>query len=104
MESMKALVTQSGSRYRFIGLSLSSERLTDYIRDNSLPFPVYSHLSPDTVKTYKLGSTPATIVVSTAGRVLGVWNGAFGGPAKSELENFFSARLPELKKPNPKSP
>jgi hypothetical protein len=55
MDNLKTLLDKEGGQYRFIGLSLSEETLADYVAKNPLSIPVYSGLSPATLKTYKLG-------------------------------------------------
>ncbi len=97
MDSFKTLLDKEGGHYRFIGLSLSEETLTQYIAKNGLKLPVYSSLSPETLKTYKLGSTPQTIVISPEGEVLQDWLGAYIGDQKSQVEAFFHVSLPGLK-------
>src|SRR5260370_15606139 len=64
IDNFKTLVDKVRGGYRFIGLSLSNEGLPEYVGKNELMLPVYSGLSPETLKTYKLGSTPQTIGIS----------------------------------------
>ena len=97
MDNLKALVDNASGQYRFIGLSLSKEGLAAYIEKNELKLPVYSGLSAETLKAYRLGSTPQTIVVSPEGRVLQDWVGAYVGEQKSQVEAFFHVRLPGLR-------
>jgi peroxiredoxin len=105
LNNLKALMDKHGAEYRFIGLSLSEEGVAQYVARNSLGVPVYSGLSPETLKTYKLGSTPQTIVISPEGKVLQDWVGAYAGPQKSEVEAFFHITLPGLiPASEPKSP
>jgi len=97
MDNLKTLLDKEGGRYRFIGLSLSEETLPDYVAKNDLKLPVYSGLSLETLKTYKLGSTPQTIVVTREARVLQDWSGAYVGDQKSQVEAFFHVSLPGLR-------
>jgi peroxiredoxin len=97
MDNLKTLVDREGGNYRFIGLSLSEEALPDYVAKNDLKLPVYSGLSPETLTTYKLGSTPQTIVISPGGKVLKDWVGAYVGDQKSQVEAFFHVSLPGLR-------
>jgi len=59
-----------------------------------LPFPVYSGMNDSTGRTFKLRSTPTTILVSPKGIVLAVWEGAYGGETKSSIEKYFNVSLP----------
>jgi len=58
---------------------------------------VYTDLSDDTKKAYKMGGTPQTIVVSSDGQVLQNWNGAYTGEQQKQVEEFFGITLPGLK-------
>ena len=97
IDNLKTLLDQERGRYRFIGLSLSDETLSEYVAKNDLKLPVYSSLSPETLKTYKLGSTPQTIVISPEGKVLQDWTGAYVGEQKSQVEAFFHVTLPGIR-------
>jgi len=97
IESFKTLAKKESSQYRFIGISLSEQGLADYVAKNDLKLPIYSRLSAETLKTYKLGSTPETIVVSPESRVLEDWAGAYAGDQQSQVEAFFRISLPGLR-------
>ena len=97
MDNFKTLVDKESDQYRFIGLSLSEEGLAEYVAKNDLKLPVYSGLSPETLKTYKLGSTPQTVVISPEGKVLEDWPGAYVGDQRAKVEAFFHVSLPGLK-------
>jgi peroxiredoxin len=97
LDNFKTLLDRERGEHRFIALSLSDEGLAQYIAKNDLKLPVYSELSPETLKTYKLGSTPQTIVISPEGKVLEDWAGAYVGDQKSQVEAFFHVSLPGLR-------
>jgi peroxiredoxin len=97
MDNLKTLLDKEGGHYRFIGLSLSEEGLAEYVAKNDLNLPNYSGLSPETLKTYKLGRTPQTIVISPEGKVLQNWAGAYVGDQKSQVEAFFHVSLPGIR-------
>ena len=61
---------------------------------HGMDFPVYSGLSPSAMDSYRLGTTPETIVVSPNGAVLGTWDGAYTAGTKAALERFFAISLP----------
>jgi peroxiredoxin len=96
MDNFKALLDKGSSQYRFIGLSLSEEGLTEYVRKNDLKLSVYSSLSTGTADAYKLSGTPQTIVVSPEGHVLQNWMGAYVGEQKAQVEAFFHVTLPGI--------
>lgn len=97
--NMRALVQNAGNRYRFVGLSLSSNKLSDYVKQNQLEFPIYTDLPVLTMRDYKLGGTPETIVVSPQGQVTRIWSGAFADDLQKEVENYFSVKLPGIMDP-----
>jgi peroxiredoxin len=96
-DNFKTLVDKKGAEYRIIGLSLSKNGLQEYAASQGLSIPIYTGLSPETIRAYKLGGTPQTIVISPEGRVLQNWIGAYVGHQKSEVEAFFSVTLPGLR-------
>jgi peroxiredoxin len=103
LDNFKTLALKESGQYRVIGLSLSEQNLPEYVAKSDLRLPVYSGLSPETLKTYKLGSTPQTIVISPEGKVLQDWVGAYAGDQKSQVEAFFHVSLPGLRElPNEK--
>lgn len=97
VDNLKTLLEKEGGHFRFIGLSLSEKTLAEYVAKNNLKFPIYSGLSPETLRTYKLGSTPQTIVISPESRVVENWLGAYAGNQKSEVEAFFHVNLPGIR-------
>jgi hypothetical protein len=97
VDNLKTLVDKEGGYYRFIGLALSEQALPEYVAKNDLKLPVYSGLSPETLKAYRLGGTPQTIVISPEGKVLEDWSGAYVGDQKSQIEAFFHVSLPGLR-------
>lgn len=97
IDNFRTLAEKETGQYRVLGISLSQEGLADYVAKNQLKLPVYSGLSVETLRTYKLGSTPQTIVISTDGKVLQDWVGAYVGQQKKEIEEYFHLSLPGLR-------
>ena len=96
LENMMTLRREIGSHYAFVGVSLTSTGLTEYVSQNKLDYPVVADI-PDSVKAaYKMGGTPSTIVVSPDNKVLKVWSGAYQGTSLQEIENYFQVKLPGL--------
>lgn len=87
----------AGQRFRFIGITtVPHKEAAAYLSTHELTFPAYADVSETWAKAYKLGVTPQTIVVGRGGRVLKVWSGAFTGNTKTEVESYFSVKLPDL--------
>jgi peroxiredoxin len=100
LDNIKALSASSSGRYRFVGISLDRDdpaAVRDYASKNGLTFPVYYEPSLATLKSYKLGGTPHTIVVSPDGKVMNDWAGAYNAELRPELENFFGVSLPGIR-------
>lgn len=98
LENIRRLAEQARRDYRFIGLSLSSDELPDYVKNNQLGFPVYRDISPTFLTTYKAGGTPQTLVISPEGRVLKNWQGAYANDMQKEIEQYFGVKLPGISK------
>ena len=96
LDNLKALLKSKGAQERFVGLSLSQPGLADYVRANELTIPVLTALSADTIRAYRLGATPQTLVISPEGRVLENWRGAWINKQKSDIEVFFNVSLPGI--------
>jgi peroxiredoxin len=96
MDNLRALLKAEGEDRRFIGLSLSGVGLADYVHTNKLTIPILTGLSSETIKAYKLGGTPQTLVISPEGRVVQNWRGAWTNNQKSDIETFFHVNLPGI--------
>ena len=86
-----------------IGLSLSGTSLGDYVAKHGLRFPIYADPSPQAVISYRLAGTPETFLISTEGKLMRDWKGAYIGLNKREIEDYFAVELPGLneQEPNP---
>jgi peroxiredoxin len=82
-----------------VGLSLSSDKLLNYVTENKLDFPMYADLPYIPTRDYKLGGTPQTFVVSPNGEVMKVWTGAFAEGTQKEVEAYFGVTLPGIRDP-----
>jgi peroxiredoxin len=102
--NVRALVSQAKSKYRFIGLSLTSHGLGNYLEAHDVDFPTYSDPSDASRSQYHLYSTPTTFVIARSGKLLKIWAGAYLGQTRSDIEHFFSVQLPEPSKPGPPIP
>ncbi len=94
--NIQALAGSRHSCYRFVAISLSDEELKPYLAAHPFAFDVYSGVSAATLKQLGVRGTPQTIVVSTEGRVMKNWSGAFTGDVGRGVESQFGVRLPGL--------
>lgn len=100
LDNVKALSASASGRYRLVGISLDRDdpgAVRDYVSKNGLTFPVYYEPSLATFKSYKLGGTPQTIVISPEGKVMNDWAGAYNAELRPELESFFGVSLPGMR-------
>ena len=87
--SIQSLVSAGTARFRFVGVSLAPNTNGG---DDGFEFPVvFSDGRP-----LPFASTPLTLVVGRDGRVLQSWPGAYTGPAKRRIEEYFAVSLPAL--------
>lgn len=94
--NIKALAEQVGSKYRFIGLSISGQNFREYVLNGHAPFSTFLVNSSEEIKKLELGSTPQTLIVSSSGRVEEAWQGAYIEKNRTEIEKYFGVRLPGL--------
>jgi len=98
--NVKALIAGTHDRVRFIGLATSPD-VEEYMAERRLGFEVYTGLSLETVRAYRFGGTPQTVVISPEGIVEHVWAGAYGDRVQREIERTFGFALPGLPKAAP---
>jgi peroxiredoxin len=96
IQNIKALAERTKGKYRVIGLSLSSDNLQEYVSRSEFTFPIYSDLSPGATIKYRLGGTPQTIFISSEGKLVKEWKGAYIGTTKQQIETQFGLELPGI--------
>jgi hypothetical protein len=79
---------------RIVGVSLGPT--LDKESATKSPFKEILRPSAATVRAYRLGGTPATIVVSPTGKILNAWAGAYGGPIAESVSKALAVSLPGL--------
>jgi thioredoxin-related protein len=95
LNNLKTLTEQRGNDYRFIGISIGdAERLNLYKAENNLEIATFIVKPEDLGNSYKVEGTPQTIVISSSGKVIQNWTGAYIGEQGSEIERFFNVHLP----------
>lgn len=94
LQNIKKLASETHSKYKLIGLSLSNDGLRDYLEKNNLNFTVYTEPPFSVTSAYKLGGTPQTIVISPEGKIIKNWIGAYTEDVAVEVEDFFKIHLP----------
>lgn len=95
-DNVRRLAKSTSKTHRFLGLALSDYQLQEHVNNNQISFPVYKQLSPETMNKLMLGSVPQTIVISSQGKILKNWMGAYSGAIQQEVEAFFRVKLPGM--------
>ena len=96
---VRTLAVAGAGRFRVIGISLGGTRGNDfgeYVQSEEMPFPIYAGISDAASRELRVRSTPTTILIGPEGGVLSVWEGAYGGRTKSDIESYFNVQLPAL--------
>jgi peroxiredoxin len=96
LDSLKALRKHTEGKYRFIGVSLKKDGLSEYVEKNKFDFEIYNTPTRSKYVAYKLAGTPQTFIVSPDGHLIKMWSGAFTNKVKEEMETFFEMKLPEV--------
>lgn len=94
--NINALKDAVSGKYDVVGVSLSPIALREHTESARYTFPILASASQNTLIALKVAGTPTTVVVSTDGKVVRAWSGVFVGTNASEIEEFFSIRLPGL--------
>jgi hypothetical protein len=94
--NVRTLAAATGSRFRYVGLSIETRDLKKYIAEGHAPFPVYLIPSKDLIRSLGLSGTPETIVVSPTAKVEQLWEGAYLDTNRLQVEKFFGVKLPGL--------
>ncbi len=96
LQNVQTLANELHEKFDFVGLSLSTDQLKEYVTQHDLDFPVITDLPITTIQAYKLGGTPQTIVVSPDGEVLKNWVGAYQESMQKEVEDYFNIQMPGI--------
>ena len=92
-QAANAFFRAVSNRYRVIGLSLDSDGLEEFVAGHGMSFPVYTGLAAAALRTYHLGSTPETLLISTGGTIEGDWSGAYTADTKRSMESYFGVSV-----------
>lgn len=96
-EALLALHSQLSDRYRFIGISLSEDHLTETLEDYPLPFEVVSNVDKEFIEAYQLGGTPRTLVLDSQGKIEASYYGAYVGGTRRQVISRFDVDLPVVR-------
>ncbi len=92
--NIRALVHAVRGRYRIVVLTVKARSVRGFDAVQRLGVPVAGEPDAATLRQYRFGGTPQTIVVSTSGTISRVWTGAYLARLESEIEQYFAVNLP----------
>jgi hypothetical protein len=93
LANIKKLYALKHTSFEFIGVSLESDNLQQYIKSSGFPLDTVSSPSSGAVDTLHLDSTPETIVIDSSGVTRKVWTGAYRSTDCRDIEKYF--QIPE---------
>jgi hypothetical protein len=96
--NINAVARAVESDFDIVGISLApaSRVLSAHVLASKYQFPILTELPAAALLALKIGGTPQTVVVSSEGKVVRSWFGAFAGRTADDVEAFFRIRLPGL--------
>ena len=102
-DNVRAVVDAAVKRgMNVYAVSLVEKGTQEFLAAHNLNVPVLVP-SEATRKAYGMGGTPQTLVLSSDGAVIRNWKGAYMNKLASDIEDYFSIRLPGLPVPPGKS-
>jgi hypothetical protein len=90
---IQSLAAQKAKDFRFIAISTGPNSSRAASNPEDLGFPIYGNVAQAAAVTYSLSSTPQTLVISPAGKLLRRWKGAYIGDQRVEIERYFGVKL-----------
>jgi hypothetical protein len=94
--SVNSLSAKLSRPARLVAISLAGRGTPVAFPAWPTPSPAYAGDSDEIGRQLRIRSTPTTIVLSNRGVVLAVWEGAYAGRVKSDIEKYFGVALPDI--------
>src|SRR5437762_2392292 len=76
-------IVKARTDLRVVGVALSGTAAE--LRESRVPFDVIVRPTRATIKAYGLGATPMTILISSQGKVIKTWPGAYAGELAADV-------------------
>lgn len=94
--NIKALANSLGDEHTFAGIAhrAPSPKMSSYLTDYPLPFPVYFIDDSRLLAQLGLRATPTMLALGPDGRIQEFWVGALTGAQLERAEQFFGVDLP----------
>jgi peroxiredoxin len=83
--------------YCIVAVSIVSEGVKEYANQHKLTdVPIIAEVDPKSRVSYEMNVTPQTILINPNGKVEKLWIGMFSPTERSEIEQSFSLKLPQI--------
>lgn len=96
LSNIRSLVRQRNGTLNFIGISITSDGVREYVDRNHLSFPIYIDKSARDFSSPDFSGTPQTLLIRRDGTVEHNWIGAYVGDTQTDIERALSVHLPGL--------
>jgi peroxiredoxin len=102
MPNWKALLQSLDRKsYRIVAVSIISDGVKEYVSQQKLTdIPIIAEVDPKSRVSYEMNVTPQTILIDSDGKVEKLWVGLLSPDERSEIEQSFSLKLPEITSSN----
>ena len=87
--------------YRIVAVSIISDGVKEYVSEQKLTdVPIIAEVDPKGRVSYEMNVTPQTILINSDGKVEKLWIGLFSPDERSDVEQSFSLKLPQITSSN----
>ena len=93
LQGINQLADGLRSHYDVIAVAVRAKDIRKYAERKQLRMDIYHQPADETVRAYGFGTTPQTLIVDSAGRIVSHWRGAFGRGAASEIRRRYGINV-----------
>ena len=102
MPNWKAMLQSIDRKsYRIVAVSIISDGVKEYVSEQKLTdIPIIAEVDPKSRVSYEMNVTPQTMLINSDGKVEKVWIGLLSPDERSDVEQSFSLKLPQITSSN----
>jgi hypothetical protein len=83
--------------YRIVAVSIISDGVKEYVSQQKLTdIPIIAEVDPKSRVSYEMNVTPQTMLINSDGKVEKLWIGLLSPDERSDVEQSFSLKLPQI--------
>jgi len=87
--------------YRIVAVSIISDGVKEYVSQQKLTdIPIIAEVDPKSRVSYEMNVTPQTMLINSDGKVEKLWIGLLSPDERSDVEQSFSLKLPQITSSN----